>query len=141
VDGLRGRAGRVSGERSIGEPRFLEQKLGVRRICEMRAAAPAARRSSCVRAGSQVPQPFHLPRLHAFVCSAQRARPLPSAGASRARAPTTPTPTPPRPSGTAQAPGTHTGTAQARPWLRLYGQLMYLLVSSLTYSFRSLLGL
>ena len=130
MDGLRDRAGRVSGERSIGEPRFLEQKLGVRRICEMRAAAPAARRSSCVRAGSQVPQPFHLPRLHAFVCSAQRARPPPSAGAS-----------PPRPSGTAQAPGTHTGTAQARPWLRLYGQLVYLLVSSLTYSFRSLLGL
>lgn len=88
-----------------------------------------------------MPQPFHLPRLHAFVCSAQRARPPPSAGASRARAPTTPTPTPPRPSGTAQAPGTHTGTAQVRPWLRLYGQLMYLLVSSLTYSFRSLLGL
>ncbi|XP_023157519.1 two-component response regulator-like PRR1 [Zea mays] len=81
----------------------------------MRATAPAARRSSCVRAGSQVPQPFHLPRLHAFVCSAQRARPPPSAGAS-----------PPRPSGTAQAPGTHTGTAQARPWLCLYGQLVYL---------------
>jgi hypothetical protein len=139
VDGLRGRAGRVSGERSIGEPRFLEQKLGVRRICEMRAAASAARRSSCVRAGSPVPQPFHLPRLHAFVCSTQRARPPPSAGASQARAPTTLTP--PRPSGTAQAPGTHTGTAQARPWLRLYGQLVYLLVSSLTYSFRSLLGL